>query len=147
MKVILLKSVPKVGKTGDIVEVSDGYAANALFPRKLAIPATSTNLASLEKKSASEKAQKALQHELLEKAIASLPNETVIIPARANEKGSLFSRIDAEEIVKALEQHRIVISPKNIVLDHPIKEIGTYTLHVKEGVYAKSIQVAIVPQK
>ncbi len=147
MKVILLKSVQKVGKLGDVVDVSDGYAANALFPRKLAILATQKNLENLKRKQDSAIATKALQHELLEKAILSLPSETLTISARANEKGNLFSKIDAEDIVLALSKHRVVISAKNVVLHQQIKELGTYTVTLSEGAFNKDITVAIVLQK
>lgn len=147
MKVILLKSVQKVGKTGDVVEVSDGYAANALFPNKLAIAATAKNLEALEKKTASVAASKALQHELLEKAISSLPDQVLTIAVRANEKGSLFSKIDEADIVSALLTHRVSISPKNVVLPHPIKELGTYTVTIKEGEHKKDISVSIIASK
>lgn len=147
MKVILLKGVQKVGKTGDIVEVSDGYAANALFPNKLAIAATAKNLEALQKKTAYVAASKALQHELLEKAIASLPEQVLTITVRANEKGVLFSKIDEDDIVAALLVHRVSISPKNVLLPHPIKELGIYTVTIKEGDHRKDIGVSIIASK
>ena len=90
MKVILLKAVPKVGKAGDVVDVQDGYASNALFPKKLAIPATQKAMSALQKEKDSKVQASALAQELLEKAIESLPNDEVVITARANEKGHLF---------------------------------------------------------
>lgn len=147
MKVILLKSVQKVGKTGDVVDVSDGYAANSLFPNRLAIAATAKNLEALQKKTASVAASKALQHELLEKAISSLPDQVLTIAVRANEKGSLFSKIDESDIVSALLTHRVSISPKNVVLPHPIKELGTYIVTIKEGEHKKEISVSIIASK
>ena len=144
MKVILLKSVSKVGKTGDIVEVSDGYAANALFPNKKAIPATAKNLESLNRKKQSDEDLKALQHGLLEQAILALPDTTIEINVRANEKGHLFSKIDENNIVEELLKHRISISAKNIILKEAIKELGTYQVAVKEGDYKAGITVSVV---
>jgi large subunit ribosomal protein L9 len=129
MKVILLKSVPKVGKSGDIVEVSDGYAANALFPNKSAIPANAKNLEALHRKIQSGIDTKALQHGLLEQAVATLPNMTLVIAVRANEKGHLFSKIDEEIIVEELSKNRISISTKNIILKENIKQIGDYQVY------------------
>ncbi|MBP6857688.1 MAG: 50S ribosomal protein L9 [Candidatus Pacebacteria bacterium] len=146
MKVILTKSVPKVGKKGDIVSVSDGYAANALFPNKLAIPATVKNLESLNRKNKSEADSKALQHELLEKAINTLPDTTLEIKAKANEQGHLFSKIDETNIVESLLEHRISISTKNIILESPIKNIGTYEVLIKEGEYQKSISISVIKE-
>ena len=144
MKVILLQQVPKVGKKGEVVEVSDGYAANALFPAKKAIAATPKNLEALKRKLASAEDSKALEHGLLEAAIKGLPNMTLTIAVRANEKGHLFSKVDAAAIVEALTTHRIVISPKNIVLAEPIKSLGSYTVGIQEGDYKASIAVAVV---
>jgi large subunit ribosomal protein L9 len=144
MKVILLKSVPKLGKTGDVVEVSDGYAANALFPNKKAILATDKNLEALNRKKQSSEDLKALQHGLLEQAIGALPNTTIEIAVRANEKGHLFSKIDENNIVEELLKHRISISTKNIILKEPIKELGTYQVTVKEGDYKTDIDISVV---
>lgn len=146
MKVILLKGVPKVGKPGEVVTVSDGYAANALFPHKLAIPATEKNLQSLKNKKDAELHAKALQHELLEKAIMNLPNEVLTITVKANDKGHLFSKIDESDIVAALLTHRVSIAPKNIILPSPIKALGLYTILIQEGSYKKEITLNIVAQ-
>ena len=144
MKVILLQQVPKVGKKGEVVEVSDGFAANALFPTKKAIPATTKNLEALERKISSEKATRALEHGLLESAIKSLPGMAITISMRANEKGHLFSKVDEVDIVEALEKYRISISTKNVVLKEPIKEIGTYSVGISGGEYQTKISVSII---
>ncbi len=143
MKVILLKPVPKVGKAGDVVEVSDGYAANALFPNKSAIPATAKNLEIWNRKKQSKEDLKAFQHGLLGQAILALPNTSIEIKVRANEKGHLFSKVDEETIVEALSKHRISISTKNIILQKVIKELGTYQVGVKEGDYKTEITVVV----
>lgn len=143
MRVILLSSVQKVGKKGDVVDVSDGYAENALFPRKLAILATPKNLEALQKKEDALKQSRALSHELLEKAIASLPDEALTLSVRANEKGHLFSKIHTEDIVKELEKHRIVISPSNIVLTKEIKQLGKYSVLLKEGSFSKNLTLIV----
>lgn len=143
MKVILIKQVPKVGKPGDVVEVSDGYAANSLFPNKSAIAATTKNLEALSRKKASEADLKAFHHGLLQQAINALPGSSVEISVRANEKGHLFSKIDEESIVQSLLKYRISISPKNILLQSPIKELGTYQVTLREGDYKAEITVVV----
>lgn len=143
MKVILTKSVPKVGKTGDVVEVSDGYATNSLFPNKLAILATPKNLESLKRKKQSDSDFKAFQNELLEKAIQALPDTTLEIKAKANDQGHLFSKVDETTIVEELLKHRISISKKNIVLEKPIKNIGSYSVLIKEGDYKTTISIKV----
>jgi large subunit ribosomal protein L9 len=147
MKVILLQQIPKVGKKGEVIEVSDGYAANALFPNKKAIPATAKNLEALNRKIESDKASKALEHGLLEAAIKSLPDMTIKIEMRANEKGHLFSKVGASEIVEALSKQRVNISVKNIALKEPIKEVGSYPISIEEGDYKGSITVLITSSK
>ena len=146
MKVILLKSVPKVGKTGDIVEVSDGYAANALFPNKSAIAATEKNLDALKRKNQSQADLKALQHGLLEQAIATLPDMTLEIKVKANEQGHLFSKLDESHIVSELLKHRISISEKNIKLPEIIKQLGSYQVGIEEGSYKAHITLAVIKE-
>lgn len=146
MKVILLQQVPKVGKKGEVVEVSDGFAANALFPTKKAIPATTKNLEALNRKNASLEDMRALEHGLLEAAIKSLPNMTLTIPMKANEKGHLFSKVDTGAIVDALAMHRISISAKNVILTEPIKLLGTYDVTIAEGSYKGTISVLVVQE-
>lgn len=144
VKVILTKQVPKVGKSGEVVDVSDGYATNLLFPKKLAILATAKNLDLLKRKVQSDHDLKALQHGLLENAISVLPNMTLEIKAKANEKGHLFSKISSTDIVEALLQHRISISKDNVVLKDSIKNLGNYDVLIKEGEYQVKIVVSII---
>lgn len=143
MKVILLQNINKVGKKDEIVEVAGGYADNVLFPSKKAIPATPKNVEALNRKISSTKALKELEHGLLESAIKSLPEETLTIKVKANEKGHLFSSIGEDEIVEALSQKRINLSTKNIVLAKPIKEIGQYKIQIVEASYKKELILSI----
>jgi large subunit ribosomal protein L9 len=146
MKVILLQQVPKVGKKGEVVEVSDGFAANALFPTKKAIAATAKNLEALQRKNASVQDMRALEHGLLEAAIKGLPNMTLTIPMKANDKGHLFSKVDAGAIVDALAKHRISIASKNVVLKEAIKELGVYPITIAEGDYKGTISVSVIKE-
>lgn len=145
MKVILLKSVPKVGKTNDVVEVSEGYARNALFAKKLAIPATPQAIAAVQRTQQNKITQKNIQHELLDKSIASLNEQTLVYETKKNEKGSLFSKVTELDISKALfEQHRISIDPKLLTLkDGHIKQTGSYVVQVKDGEYKAEFTVKV----
>ncbi len=145
MKVILLKSVPKVGKTNDIVEVSEGYARNALFAKKLAIPATAQAVAALERTQQNKITEKKIQHELLDKSIQSLDAQTLVYKTKKNEKGSLFSKVTELDISKALlDQHRISIDAKLMTLkDGHIKQTGSYVVQVKDGEYAAEFTVTV----
>ena len=145
MKVILLKTVPKVGKTSDIVEVSEGYARNALFAKKLAIPATPQAVAALARTQQNKIAEKKIQHELLDKSIESLEGKTLVYKTKKNEKGSLFSKVTELDISKALlDQHRISIDPKLMTLkDGHIKQTGSYVVQVKDGEYQSEFTVSV----
>ncbi len=143
MKVILLKAVPKVGKANDIVEVSEGYARNALLAKKLAVIATPQAIAEVQRRAQNKIAEKNIQHDLLDKAIQSLEGQTLVYTAKANEKGSLFSKISTQDISKALlDQHRIAIDPALMTMG-PIKQVGTYTVSIKDGEYSSSFTVLV----
>jgi large subunit ribosomal protein L9 len=145
MKVILLKTVPKVGKKDDIVTVPDGYAHNALFPKKLAVQATDQAIAALKRTQQNKITEKNIQHALLDKAVESLEGKTLVYNAKKNEKGSLFSKIAEQDISKALlDQHRISIDANLMSIEHgPIKQVGEYTVTVKDGEYKSSFVVKV----
>jgi large subunit ribosomal protein L9 len=149
MKVILLKAVQKVGKKDDVVEVSEGYARNALLPTKKAIPATPDTLADLARRKAGVVAEKALRHELLDRAIKSLAGQAVTIPVRANEKGSMFSSITKHDVGKFLaDTHRISIDESCIILPQPsIKELGEYVVTIKDEDYTTTFPLIITAKK
>ncbi len=134
MKVILQQDVKDHGKKGAIVTVSDGYARNYLFPRGLAIAATTDNLNTIKQ----QEKQKARQMEL-EKAEANATREKlesvmVKIPASAGKNGKLFGSITTKEISEELKrQHGISIDSKRIVLPDPIKTYGSFEVKAKLG--------------
>ncbi len=145
MKVILLKSVQKVGQKDTIVEVSDGYAAHALFPKKLAIPATPKAIEALSRKKNGEASERAMHHNLLDAAIKNLQELTVIFPAKKNEQGHLFAKVSAKDIAHFLEtSHRISIDPGLLVVTGGhIKEVGVYMIEVKDKEYTSSFPLTI----
>ena len=134
MKVILLKAVPKVGKPDDIVEVNEGYARNALFPKKIAIPATQSAIADLHRRQSAEAAEKAVKRTLLENALVTLAGKNITYTTHANEHGSLFSKIDAKSIAEyLLKEHRINVDPKCIVVPGGlIKKVGSHEIRLQE---------------
>lgn len=146
MKVILLKTVPKLGKKDDVVEVNQGYAANALFPNKLAIPATDAAIANSKARIQHKVAEKEIQHNLLDRAIGELEGKALVYKAKANAVGSLFSKVDVQDIsAELLKQYRIAVDAKLMTLEGaPIKHAGTYTVTVVDGKYKSSFSVDIV---
>jgi large subunit ribosomal protein L9 len=134
MKVILQADVPGQGKKGALVSVSDGYARNFLFPRKLAAEATPASIAEYER---NEKAKAAK----LEKSKAdaaemarSLNGKGVTLTAKGGSGGRLFGSVTNVEVCEALNKHyNLTIDRKDVSLTEPIKTQGRYTAKVKLG--------------
>ncbi len=126
MKVILIADVKGKGKKGQVVNVSDGYAKNFLFPKELAIEASSENLNKL-------KGQKKDNEIKAAKEIAEKLSEIVVeIPAKGGSAGRLFGAVTTKEIAEGLKaRYGIDVDKRKIVLDESIKNFGTYELTVK----------------
>jgi large subunit ribosomal protein L9 len=132
MKVIFLKDVPRVGKKYDVKEVNDGYATNFLIPRKLAEPATSKSLAMLEIRKKEISIEKEIQEDLLNKNLEEIKNKTVVVKAKSDETGHLFSAIHEKDLVEAMKtQHHVDIAPEFIILKKPIKSLGEFDIPIE----------------
>jgi len=132
MKVILLKGVAKLGKRLDIVDVSEGFAMNSLFPKQLAELATADALKRAEKLKAQEEAEKGIREDLLMKNLKSIEGVTIELSGKANAQGHLFAGLHKEEIAPALkDEAHIDIEPEYIMLDKPLKEVGEHEVEVK----------------
>ena len=131
MKVILLQDVKNIGKRDDIVNISDGYARNFLFPKKLAMEAKPGALKEVERKRAAEAAREAEKRaEALSKA-QQLKDKGVTLPVKCGEKGRLYGSVTTAEIADELEkQYGIRIDKKKIELSEPIKQVGDVTMSV-----------------
>lgn len=143
MKVILLKSVPKIGSKYQVLDVADGYAMNALLPRGLAQVATKSALARVAELKLTEDVDRKVREDLLMKNLASIADVTVEYVGKANEKGHLFAGIHKEEIIDALKkQDRVDITPEYLILDKPIKEVGEHKITV--DVQGKTAEFTLV---
>ena len=130
MKVILLQDVKKVGKKGDVVEISDGYARNFLFPRKLAEEATSANMHVLNAKKENERKKKLAELEAAQKLAAELKGKEVTINAKGN-NGRLFGAITSKDVAELInKEFKLSIDKKKIVMD-TIKIAGSYDIEIK----------------
>jgi len=132
MIVILIKDVKGVGKTGEVVKVSDGYARNMLLPKGLATEATEGNVRSLEKQKAVQEA--ARQKELAEarELAARIGQLKVTIVSKSGEGGRLFGSITSKDNADGLnEQHKINIDKRKFVLENPIKHTGDFEIDIK----------------
>ena len=139
MKVILTQTIDRLGKTGDIISVKDGYARNYLFPKNIAKEATPPNikaLESLKKKQTLEDENKLKDARALAEKISTL---SITISAKAGEEEKLFGTVTADMISKALEAEGISAGKKDIVLDEPIKKLGVYQIGVKVHPEVKAV--------
>lgn len=131
MKVILLKTVPKVGKEGTVANVADGYARNYLFPRGLAIVAERSQLAALEKKNAHLAAKTAGQKSAAEALAAQLNGKTIRIAGEVGGQGKLFGAVTSEKIAQEIAtQLGQTVDRKAIALHDPIRRLGTYAIEL-----------------
>jgi len=131
MKVILLEDVKNVGKKDEILNASDGYAKNFLFPKKLALEATKENLTKLELKKKSEAKVKQGELDAAKELEATINEIKLTLTAKAGESGKLFGAITNKEVAVALKaQHGIDIDKKKIAVKD-IKAIGTTECDVK----------------
>ncbi|MCI8538370.1 MAG: 50S ribosomal protein L9 [Oscillospiraceae bacterium] len=134
MKVILQQDVKGQGKKGQMVEVSDGYARNFLFPRKLALAATADNVNTMKLQEQARKEQEAREKAEAEELAKRLGGLTVKLQAKAGTGGRLFGSVTSKEIADALQaQHGIAIAKTKIVQEEPIKAFGGYELKCKLG--------------
>lgn len=139
MKVLLLQDVKGSGKKGQIVEVNDGYATNFLIKKNLAKKADNAVMLENASKQASAERNKMLEREAAVKKAESLKGKNVVIKAKTGENGKLFGAITSKEIAEALANQNLNIDKKQILLDSPIKNLGTYSVEAKlySGVTAK----------
>ena len=132
MKVILNADVKGQGKKGQIVNVSDGYARNFLFPKNLAKEATADNLNAAKIKEAADIARLAREKAAAEDLAKTLSELVVEVKAKAGSNGRLFGSITATDISEALKkQHKIEIDRHKIILEDNIKQFGTYEVKAK----------------
>ena len=132
MKIILLEDVKSLGKKGEIVTVSDGYARNMILPKKLGLEATGKNLNDL--KLQNQNAEKVAQ-ENLEAArnfAEELKDKKVEVKMKAGEGGRTFGSISTKEIAEAAKkQLGLELDKKKMILKDPIKSLGTYEIQIK----------------
>ena len=132
MKVILLDEVKKMGKKGDIIEVSEGYARNFLLPKQLAAVATDANVNQAKQNKATEahKAQRRLDEA---RVLASqISKVTVAMNLRVGENGKLFGSVTGKDVAEALiKQTGLDIDRRKVELKEPVKALGTYRAVVK----------------
>lgn len=140
MKVILLDNIKGVGKKDQVINASDGYARNYLFPKKLAIEANKENTLKLQAKQNATEYKKEIEKEEAKKIADKLKEITLKMKVKAGENGKIFGGVTAKEIAENLKsQYQIEIDKKKISLDVTIKTLGIVTVEIKlyEGIIGK----------
>lgn len=131
MKVIFLQDIKGIGEKGDIKNVSEGYARNYLFPRKLASEANESNLKTLEvkKQGIEKRAEEKLNEAQLFKA--ELEKLTVEVKAKSGEGGKLFGAVTSKQIADTLAKMKKKIDKRKLELDEPIRALGVTNVPIK----------------
>ena len=148
MKVILLDNIKGVGKKDEIINASDGYVRNFLFPKKLAVEANNENMSKLKAKKQSEQYKKDVNKENAEKIAKELDDITLTIKVKAGENGKIFGGVTSKEISEELKkQYKIDIDKKKIILNENIKNLGSFDISMKlfEGVTGK-LKVKVISE-
>lgn len=131
MKVILIEDVAKLGLMGEVINVSEGYARNFLFPKNLAKLSTDANLKIIEgikkKKVIAEAREKKSAEELREK----LSLVSCTIPVEAGDDDKLFGSVTTQDVAEAFEAEGFSLDKRKIILEEPIKKLGVYRVIVK----------------
>ncbi len=146
MKVILLDNIKGVGKKDEVINASDGYARNFLFPKKLAVEANAENMSKLNNKKNSEQHKKDVEKQKAEEISKKMKEITVVIKVKAGDNGKIFGGVTAKEISENLkEQFNIDIDKKKIVLNENIKNLGVFNVSVKlfEGIVG-NLKISVI---
>ncbi len=133
MEVILIKDIPSLGKTGDVVKVATGYARNYLLPGNFALTATPQNLKQLgtiKKRDEKIKETEKLSAQALKDKIEAV---SITMKKKAGEEDKLFGSVTSHEIADALLEMGIEVDKKKIAIEEHIKRLGDYTVPIKLG--------------
>lgn len=148
MKVILKADIKGVGKKDQIINASDGYARNFLFPKNLAVEANKENMSKLKAKQDSAKYQKNQEKEEALKIADKLSKIILKVKVKAGGNGKIFGGVSSKEISQELlKQYKIEIDKKKIDLKDAIKELGSRTIKIKlfEGVIG-NLKIDVIPE-
>lgn len=148
MKVILKQDIKGVGKKDQVIDVSDGYVRNFLFPKNMAVEANNENMSKLKSKQDSNAFKKQQEKEEAQKIADKLSKIILKIPVKAGGNGKIFGGVSTKEISDLLEKnYKIKVDKKKIELKETIKELGTRNVTIKlyEGVVA-NLKIDVVAQ-
>jgi large subunit ribosomal protein L9 len=130
-KLLLKESVKNVGRVGDLVEVSPGYARNYLLPRDLAVHPTPNNVKKVEERRKEVERQERERRDQQAALIKQLEGVEVTLERRANEQGGLFGSVSATDVAKALQAQGFNVQPDDVNLPGKLDRIDTYQVQIK----------------
>jgi large subunit ribosomal protein L9 len=132
MKLLLRESIRGVGKRGDVVDVTDGYARNYLLPKNLAMPASDENLRRLAGEKRAYEARTEREKEHAQEIADAIGKVQLTVPMRANPEGHLFGSVSSRIIADAFKAEGITLKPAQIELESEhIRELGTYSFKIR----------------
>jgi large subunit ribosomal protein L9 len=132
LKVILVQDVNKVGRKGDLIEVSDGYARNFLLKKGLAVEGTEGKVREWEETQKAKKNREARLEKNAAEARKKIGGKRVTVKMNAGEEGRLFGSVTSHQVAEALSaQHGVIVDKKDIKLDEAIKQTGSYPFKVR----------------
>jgi len=131
VKVILINDVEALGKSGELKDVTDGYARNFLIPRKMAVPAAGGAFRAWQHDIASREDKRKKERVEAEIAAQRIGSTTLTMGVKVGEGGKLYGSITAKEIAEALARRGIVVDRHKVDLDEPLKMLGTYKVAIK----------------
>lgn len=146
MKVILLQDVRGKGKKGQMLEVSDGYARNYMLPRKIAMEATADAINTMRMNDKATQERQARERAEAMELAKRMKAMTLTVYAKGGGAGRLFGSVTSQEIADALQSQGITLYKRKIVIDEPIKNVGTYTIRCKLG-YEITAQLTVQIQE
>lgn len=149
MKIILIQDVKTLGKKGDIVEVSDGYARNFIIPKKLGHEATAKNLNDLKLKNANEEKMARLAYENAVAFAEEIRDKICEVKIKTGEGGRTFGSVSSKEIAAAFrEQFGVEIDKKKLQIGEPIRSLGVHRIPYKaHSKVTAEITVQVVEEK
>jgi large subunit ribosomal protein L9 len=131
VKLLLKESIKNVGRVGDIVEVSPGYARNYLLPRDLAVQPTPNNVKKVEERRKEIERQERERREQQERMIKQLEGVEVHLERRANEQGHLFGSVTATDVAKGLQAQNFNVEPEDVNLPGKLDQVRDYTVAIR----------------
>lgn len=145
MKIIFLKDVPRIGRRNEVKEVANGYGRH-LVTSGVATLATDSSLSHLEKKMLADASQKKVHTDILMKNLDDLNGAMITLYGKANEKGHLFAAIHKDQVLIALKQQaHLDMHPDYVMLDHPLKALGTFEIPVEIENKKAAFKVVVEP--